>query len=336
MYIKNFFNNDKSLKEKFKLSNLEPIIIGEFEEIKKEESNLNIGKKDIIDYLNKFKLHNEAYYNFSEDKLLIKAFSYEGNLDIYDFLRHKEEAIKMGIKVLKTINSNIDIQVASKIKIYEMNFKEPSKEIIEFDKVAFIKEYFQFKDISEVLILDLLDIVYLGETFIREKQRDYVYITVFGEAVKANKIVKVKIGTKIKEIFNEFNGNESKLGKVISGGVIKGYQKISLEDEIVETDRSLLFLSKDEENRKKESPCIRCSKCLRICPKGLNPIKLVDLWKIDNQEEFIKFGGEACIECGLCTYICPANIELSHKICTARKNYIKKLNNEEVRSEELV
>lgn len=85
MYIRNFFNNDKSLKEKFKLSNLEPIIIGEFEEVKKEESNLNIGKEDIIDYLNKFKLHNEAYYNFSEDKLLIKAFSYEGNLDIYDF-----------------------------------------------------------------------------------------------------------------------------------------------------------------------------------------------------------------------------------------------------------
>lgn len=336
MYIKSFFNNDKSLKNKFKLNGLKPIIIGEFEEVNKEKSNLNIKKEDIIDSLNKFKLHNEAYYNLSEDKLLIKAFSYEGNLDIYEFLKDKTEEIKMGLKVLRTMNPNIDIKVASKIKIDEIDFKMPSKEIIEFDKVAFVKEYFQFKNISEVLILDLLDIVYLGETFIKEKQRDYVYITVFGEAVNANKIVKVKIGTKVREIFNEFNGNENKLGKIVSGGVIKGYQKVSLDDEIVENDRSLLFLSVAEQKKGREKPCIRCSKCLRICPKGLNPIKLIDLWKIDNQEEFIKFGGENCIECGLCTYICPANIELSHKICTAKKNYTKKSNNEEVRSEELV
>ncbi|WP_055069712.1 4Fe-4S dicluster domain-containing protein [Clostridium massiliamazoniense] len=336
MYIMNLFNSDKGLKEKFKLNGLEPIIIGDFEEVKKEENNLNVKKEDIVDYLNKFKLHNEAYYGFSEDKLLIKAFSYESNLDIYDFLKDKTEEIKMGIKILRIMNPNADIKVASKNKVNEIDFKAPSKEIIEFDKVAFVKEYFHFKNISEVLILDLLDIVYLGEVFIKEKQRDYVYITVFGEAVNANKIAKVKIGTKVREVFNEFNGNENKLGKIVSGGVIKGYQKVSLDDEIIEKDRSLLFLSVGEEKRRRESPCIRCSKCLRICPKGLNLIKIIELWKVNNEEEFIKFGGENCIECGLCTYICPANIELSHKICTAKKNYTKKSNNEEVRSEELV
>lgn len=253
MYIMNLFNSDKGLKEKFKLNGLEPMIIGDFEEVKKEENNLNVKKEDIVDYLNKFKLHNEAYYGFSEDKLLIKAFSYEGNLDIYDFLKDKTEEIKMGIKILRTMNPNADIKVASKNKVDEIDFKVPSKEIIEFDKVAFAKEYFHFENISEVLILDLLDIVYLGEAFIKEKQRDYAYITVFGEAVNANKIVKVKIGTKVREVFNKFNGNENKLGKIVSGGVIKGYQKVSLDDEIVEKDRSLSSKCRGRKEKKRKS-----------------------------------------------------------------------------------
>ena len=71
-----------------------------------------------------------------------------------------------------------------------------------------------------------------------------------------------------------------------------------------------------------ESPCIRCAKCLRACPEGLNPIKLMELWERGEKEEFLKFGGNKCIECGLCSYVCPSKIEVANKIVTA-KAFIK-------------
>ena len=51
---------------------------------------------------------------------------------------------------------------------------------------------------------------------------------------------------------------------------------------------------------------------------GLNPIKLVELYKMGEKEEFIKFGGEKCIDCGLCSFACPSNIEIAQTIKTAK------------------
>ena len=41
----------------------------------------------------------------------------------------------------------------------------------------------------------------------------------------------------------------------------------------------LYFLNTKDATKATESPCIRCAKCLRACPKGLNPIKLMELWE---------------------------------------------------------
>lgn len=335
MSILNFFNNNNILEEKFKFSTKEPIIIGDFEKQERKEGKENLTRDEVVECIKKFRLHNEKYYNFTGNNILIKAFSYEKNLDIYEFLKSKNAEIEKAIEVLKVLNENVKIKIASKTAINEIDYKAPSKELIEFDEKEFAMEYFDNEKLSDILIVDLLDVVYLGEVFLNGVSRDFIYATAFGEAIEKGKIIKVRIGTEIKEIFNVLHGDEKVLSKIIEGGFISGVQKSSLNEKINGDEKAFLFLTEKEESRKKQKPCIRCSGCLRICPKGLNPIKLAELWKIGEKDEFLKFGGAKCISCGLCSYSCPSNIELSHKIHTAKENYIEK-DNKEIRSEQLV
>ena len=46
--------------------------------------------------------------------------------------------------------------------------------------------------------------------------------------------------------------------------------------------------------------CIRCAKCISVCPVGVNPVTL------QNKDKFI--------DCGLCTYFCPCYINLRERL----------------------
>lgn len=330
----NFFKNNEVFKAKFKLTENKPIEIGEFEN--QDGKEITLEKEEILSNIKELNLDSRIYSDFTKSKVLIKAFSFEGNLDIYEFLASKNLEINKAIEVFKLMNNNVEIKLAGKLSIENIECKNVSKEIIEFKRIAFINEFFVGSDESDVLVLDFLDLVYLGEAFLSGVARDYAYISAFGSAINNGRVLKVKIGTTLLDVFASLDGNKNAISKIVDGGVVKGVPRASLDEKIIGTEKSLLFLTKNDENRKKTSACIRCAKCIRICPEGLNPTKLAELYKNNDKDEFLKFGGAKCIACGLCSFICPANIELSHKIHTGKESFKEKVNKKEVRREQLV
>lgn len=330
-----FFKNNEVFKSKFKLIENEAIEIGEF--LKEDKKEIILEKEEILSSMKELNLDSKIYSDFEKNKVIIKAFSFEGNLDIYKFLSNKKLEINKAIEVFRAVDNKVEIKMASELFIEGLESKAPSKEIIEFKEEVFINEYFSGKNKSNVLILDFVDFIYLGEAFLNGRARDYVYTSAFGSAIKGGKVLKVKIGTNLSDVFANLNGEKDSLNKIIDGGVVSGKVRVSLEEKIMGNEKSLLFLTKKDENRKKESACIRCSKCIRICPEKLNPTKLIELYKINDKKEFLKFGGAKCIKCGLCSFVCPSNIELSNKICTAKEIFKESEKNAtEVRREQLV
>ncbi|MEI8188925.1 MAG: 4Fe-4S dicluster domain-containing protein, partial [candidate division NC10 bacterium] len=58
------------------------------------------------------------------------------------------------------------------------------------------------------------------------------------------------------------------------------------------------------------SVCIRCGKCLEVCPMALAPSALMYRVKKELFAEAQLQGIANCYECGACAYACPAKIPL--------------------------
>ena len=301
------------------------VVVEVKENTKLEEKEVDINslsKEEILNKIQEFGLVDEAgvplslkYRAFSGNKLLVKSFSYESNIAYYDLLNTKEKEINKALEVLNKLFVSLEIKKADS--------KSVSKKTIELKREELISKFFG-KGVKneEVIVEDILSLVYLGECFLSGQPHLDEYVVVSGSAIKENVLLKVKLGTTLDEVLEKLGGSKEELGKIVVGGALGGIPQFSDDSAISYNAKAILFLNTKDATKATESPCIRCAKCLRACPEGLNPIKLMELWERGEKEEFLKFGGNKCIECGLCSYVCPSKIEVANKIVTA-KAFIK-------------
>jgi len=132
-------------------------------------------------------------------------------------------------------------------------------------------------------------------------------VTVTGKSVKDPKNLKVRIGTPVNQLINFAGGLPADTGKVISGGPMMGKALNSLDAPVAKGTSGILILPDTESSRSEVLPCIRCTKCVGVCPMGLEPFLLMTLgkkqiWERDEKERVMD-----CIECGSCSFICPSN-----------------------------
>lgn len=135
-------------------------------------------------------------------------------------------------------------------------------------------------------------------------------VTVTGKSVKKPSNFLARIGTPINELIEAAHGLPSDTGKIINGGPMMGKALINTDIPVVKGTSGILIMAKNESRRDTTSNCIRCAKCVSVCPMGLEPVLLSKTSKL---EMFDKVESERvmdCIECGSCSYTCPANIPL--------------------------
>jgi len=74
-----------------------------------------------------------------------------------------------------------------------------------------------------------------------------------------------------------------------------------------------------EINQFDETNCLRCGKCIEVCPVNLTPTKLARFSQLGRISEAEENGIFNCMECGTCAYVCPANIPLVQWIAFGKK-----------------
>ena len=132
-------------------------------------------------------------------------------------------------------------------------------------------------------------------------------ITFSGDMFKNPQNVLVKIGTPIDEVVAFIGGcKRQKEIYFIAGGPMMGNSLPTNELVVTPNLNCVLILKKNKEE--KETTCLRCSRCVNICPSKLCPVLVKDY--IDDEEMLEKLEVNKCVECGLCTYICPAKIDV--------------------------
>jgi electron transport complex protein RnfC len=145
--------------------------------------------------------------------------------------------------------------------------------------------------------------------------------TVSGGAVKEPKNLLIRIGTTFNDAIEYCGGLTKHPEKIIMGGPMMGFAQSTMDVPVIKGVSGILALSKEDVNHGKESPCIRCGRCVDACPMGLVPSTL----SILGQKNFYKEAKEEynlldCIECGSCVYVCPAkrNIVQYIRYCKAQ------------------
>ncbi|MCL6591304.1 MAG: electron transport complex subunit RsxC [Firmicutes bacterium] len=143
-------------------------------------------------------------------------------------------------------------------------------------------------------------------------------VTVDGGAVKRPMNLEVLIGTPLKEVFEFCGGFTEEPRKIIMGGPMMGVAQYSLENPILKHTNALLAFTAKEAALPLESVCLRCGKCVSVCPMGLLPLFINAHIVHDNIEEALKYHLNDCIECGCCSYSCPASRHLVQSIRYAK------------------
>ena len=132
-------------------------------------------------------------------------------------------------------------------------------------------------------------------------------VTVTGKKVVKPSNLLVRIGTPIRELIEAAGGLPENTGKIIGGGPMMGKALVNTDVPVTKGSSGILILPQEEAKRKPVYDCIRCAKCVNVCPMGLNPTLLMSVtefekWDIAENNYIVD-----CIECGSCSYTCPAN-----------------------------
>lgn len=147
-------------------------------------------------------------------------------------------------------------------------------------------------------------------------------VTLTGKSVKNPKNYKVRIGTPISDLVEASGGVPEDAGKIVNGGPMMGKAIVNLDIPVTKGTSGILIFPKEESKRREIQNCIRCAKCLNVCPMGLEPYLLMPLAEMENWEQIEKESIMDCIECGSCSYICPSDRPLLDYIRLGKSNVL--------------
>ncbi len=140
------------------------------------------------------------------------------------------------------------------------------------------------------------------------------YTTVTGKRLEKPGNFLVRMGTPMKDLIDACGGMPEGDNKLLAGGPMMGKALTSIEVPVCKGTNSVTIISGDEARRKEPQPCIRCAKCVSVCPMGLEPYLLAKLSAVQNWERAEDDHIVSCIECGSCQFTCPAHRPLLDNI----------------------
>lgn len=132
-------------------------------------------------------------------------------------------------------------------------------------------------------------------------------VTVTGDGLSNPSNLCVRMGTPVRQLVETCGGVPEDTCKVICGGPMMGKALVNLDVPVSKGTSGILLMGGQEARRSAVQPCIRCAKCVAVCPMGLEPYLLATASAHGDFERAEKENILSCIECGSCQFTCPSN-----------------------------
>ena len=147
----------------------------------------------------------------------------------------------------------------------------------------------------------------------------YRIVTVSGEAIATPQNFIVRIGTPFHDLLEEAGGLNERTERVISGGPMMGFAQRELSVPVIKATNSVLCLLKDVNGAAENPVCLRCGKCVGVCPMHLQPLYMYRYVNAGKLKELERLNLMDCMECGSCAFTCPGKLPLVESFRKGKK-----------------
>jgi electron transport complex protein RnfC len=153
-------------------------------------------------------------------------------------------------------------------------------------------------------------------------------VTITGRGINNPRNLLVKFGTLVSDVIEECGGLSCEPGKIIIGGPMMGVAQHTMDIPITKGVSGIVFMPRDEVKEEEILPCIRCAKCIQVCPIRLMPLSISAHSLRGEYDTCETLHALDCVECGACSYICPSKRPLQESIKLAKQVIIDRRRNE--------
>jgi len=161
-----------------------------------------------------------------------------------------------------------------------------------------------------VVVLNVATAAAVARAVLRGGALTHRVVSVTGEGVRQPKNLLVPVGASYAELIEYCGGLTADAARVIAGGPMMGFALADLDVPVTKGTSGVVVLTAEQVASAEETACIRCGRCVDVCPLGLVPTKMALAARHQDWEVARRYYLTACCECGCCGYVCPAGIPL--------------------------
>ena len=161
-----------------------------------------------------------------------------------------------------------------------------------------------------VVVINVGTSAAVARAVLRGKPLTHRVVTVTGPGIAKAKNLLVPVGTPYRGLIDFCDGLTADAARVISGGPMMGFTLSNLDVPVTKGTSGVVVLTEREIRAADETQCVRCGRCVDVCPTNLVPTKIALAARHKDWDLAKRHHMAACMECGCCAYVCPAKLPL--------------------------
>jgi electron transport complex protein RnfC len=169
-----------------------------------------------------------------------------------------------------------------------------------------------------VVVINVGTAAAVARAVLRAKPLTHRVVTVTGAGIANPKNLLVPIGASYRALIDCCGGLTDDAVRVVAGGPMMGFALGSLDAPVTKGTSGVTVLTTRDVTRIEETQCIRCGRCVDVCPLHLVPTRMAMASRYKDWELARRYYLSACCECGCCAYVCPAGIPLVQLMRTGK------------------
>ena len=143
-------------------------------------------------------------------------------------------------------------------------------------------------------------------------------VTLGGDAIKNPLNYRTRIGAPFSYLIEQSGGLNYEAKKVLMGAPMMGTAVPNTSVPVIKGTSGIIAFGEQTAKLDEENVCIRCAKCVYVCPMKLQPNLLDMASRKHDIDALKKLNVTDCIECGSCAYVCPSKRRQVQQIKVAK------------------